>query len=126
MSKNELARLPREVAKAVEWLRVEGFSDYAVIGMLYSPQTCREIKAIQTLDSHMGQDKMHPDDLIKALVNGYEIEETPEDKVREMYEAHFDDGERSPYDTGYNEGVQFGVKQTLDILNIKISGVSAV
>lgn len=80
-------KLPKEVAEAIESLRepFNSFSDYAIIGMLYSPSKHKEVKEIQVLHENMGQEKMHPGDLLQALVNGYEVEETPEEKVREMY-----------------------------------------
>lgn len=54
----------------------------------------------------------------RAILNGYEIEKTPEDEVAALYHAYsniFED---------FDEGVQFGVKQTLIKLGITVEGVS--
>lgn len=58
--------------------------------------------------------------LVDALVNGYQVEKSTEEKVREFYESfvHHDDGE-------YCEGVAYGINQTLDLLGIDIPGVNA-
>lgn len=71
-------RLPKEVAEAIESLRepVNGFSNYSIIGMM-NEYGCN-FRDITILNEHMGQDKLHPDTLIEALVNGYEVIEEPE------------------------------------------------
>ncbi|MED3832994.1 hypothetical protein [Peribacillus frigoritolerans] len=57
--------------------------------------------------------------LVNALVNGYRVELTPEQKVHEFYESYADgDGE-------FNDGVAYGIKQTLDLLGTTIEGVNA-
>lgn len=79
---SEKVKLPREVVEAIESLRSKqnGFSDYAIVGMMHE-KTSHHIAEIRILDSHMGQGKMHPDNLIKALVNGYEVEQTTEEEA---------------------------------------------
>jgi len=52
-----------------------------------------------------------------ALINGYEVEKTPEEKVREYYESYGG----SPSAMERKEAVQ----DTLDLLGIKIEGVNA-
>jgi len=52
-----------------------------------------------------------------ALINGYEVEKTPEEKVREYYESYGG----SPSAMEWKEAVQ----DTLDLLGIKIEGVNA-
>ncbi|MEC1707385.1 hypothetical protein P9E09_06925 [Bacillus mojavensis] len=65
--------------------------------------------------------------LAAALVNGYEVEATPEDRVREYY-AELQEKER----TSQSRGVSFGLEcerdgaiNTLNLLGIKIEGVNA-
>jgi len=55
--------------------------------------------------------------LAAALINGYEVEKTPEEKVREYYESYGG----SPSAMERKEAVQ----DTLDLLGIKIEGVNA-
>ncbi|MBW7976855.1 hypothetical protein [Bacillus velezensis] len=68
--------------------------------------------------------------LAAALINGYESEPTPEEKLRDYYE----DIKRSRderYVAGdiegkrHNVGVLTGIRNTLDILEINIEGVNA-
>ncbi|MCV4329287.1 hypothetical protein [Bacillus velezensis] len=65
--------------------------------------------------------------LAAALVNGYEVEATPEDRVREYF-AELQEKQR----TAQSRGVTFslecereGVINTLNLLGIKIEGVNA-
>lgn len=54
----------------------------------------------------------------KALINGYEVEETPEDKVRELYIEQ----NRSLSEDQLRSDV--AIKKVLNLLNIKIEGVN--
>ncbi|MEC3770790.1 hypothetical protein [Bacillus velezensis] len=65
--------------------------------------------------------------LAAALLNGYEVEATPEDRVREYF-AELQEKQR----TAQSRGVTFslecereGVINTLNLLGIKIEGVNA-
>ncbi|WP_035389592.1 hypothetical protein [Bacillus sp. UNC125MFCrub1.1] len=66
--------------------------------------------------------------LAAALINGYEIEKSPEQKVREFYDYNHEKHERSealsPEDH-YTAGTDWGIRQTLNHLGIKIEGVNA-
>lgn len=112
---SEKVKLKREVAEAIETLRTpsNGFSNYAIIGMMNDHR--ESMKEIVVINNHMGQGKMHPDDLIAALVNGYEVEETPEEKVRRYYENHAEK-------VGNGKTVVLNV---LHLLEIQIEGVNA-
>ncbi|WP_060210224.1 hypothetical protein [Sporosarcina koreensis] len=56
-------------------------------------------------------------DLAAAMINGYEVEKTPEEMVREYY------GE---YDGTYGDIYRRrGIRTTLDMLGIKVEGVNA-
>ncbi|MDI3411819.1 hypothetical protein QKW52_22595 [Bacillus sonorensis] len=66
-------------------------------------------------------------DFLAALINGYEVEKTPEEKVREYYEelirdkrVAFDYEEQLSY-----ENMSHAVRETLNLLGIKIEGVNA-
>ncbi|MED4523580.1 hypothetical protein P9257_05000 [Bacillus velezensis] len=65
--------------------------------------------------------------LAAALLNGYEVEATPEDRVREYY-----DELQEKQRTSQSRGVTFslecereGVINTLNLLGVKIEGVNA-
>jgi Protein of unknown function (DUF1642) len=115
--------LPREVAEAIESLRKNQFDNRAIINRIYKATAppALQLYAIENFDT-----------LLNALVNGYEIEKSPEEKVREYYEeihekhgksfAEVPYGGKPPH---YFSGVKDGIKTTLDILEIKIEGVNA-
>ncbi|MEC1507036.1 hypothetical protein P9D42_15430 [Bacillus haynesii] len=65
--------------------------------------------------------------LAAALINGYEVEKTPEEKVREYYEELCDE-----FDCAYwsSDEIKYlckkqAVRETLDKLGMKIEGVNA-
>ncbi|MGG2979471.1 DUF1642 domain-containing protein [Bacillus licheniformis] len=63
-----------------------------------------------------------------ALINGYEVKKTPEEKVREYYATNYQRHKQSmPHskDDIFTSGVAEGVRNTLDCLGIKIEGVNA-
>lgn len=71
--------------------------------------------------------KLDPLTLAAALINGYEVEATPEDRVREYF-AELQEKQR----TAQSRGVTFslecereGVINTLNLLGVKIEGVNA-
>ncbi|MED1923485.1 hypothetical protein [Bacillus velezensis] len=65
--------------------------------------------------------------LAAALVNGYEVEATPEDRVREYF-AELQEKERAAQSRGVTFSLECereGVINTLNLLGIKIEGVNA-
>ncbi|MEC0369996.1 hypothetical protein [Paenibacillus chibensis] len=102
--------IPAEVADVIERLRAEGYDNSGIValesrtggGLHSDPITLRTILF---------------DTLLAALVNGYEREKTPEDKIRAVYEE--------PADGEYAQGYEDGIVFTLDTLGIKIAGVNA-
>ncbi|KIV53967.1 hypothetical protein AM501_12965 [Aneurinibacillus migulanus] len=77
---------------------------------------------------HTAQDKVMvatkenftPSLLMKAWEHGYEIDLTPEEKVREFFDSF-----PNVIPTSFNHGVKAGVVKTLDLLGIKIEGINA-
>jgi hypothetical protein len=122
-------KLPREVAEAIETLKRQGYTEYGIVTL-----------ADDNSDLCGGEEKLIHDyvnenfyensvKLMSALVNGYEIEKSPEDKVREYYDSvlnrlyteGLDDQERRYV----LESEACGILRTLDLLDIKIPGVNA-
>jgi hypothetical protein len=111
--------LPREVAEAIELAK----DTYGSITAIF------EDARNGNLDVLHDYFKYNFDELIIALVNGYEIEKSPEDKVREYYDSvlnrlyteGLDDQERRYV----LESEACGILRTLDLLEIKIPGVNA-
>jgi len=113
--------LPKEVAEAIESFRSRDISNEDIIkNALGLFDNYNEVIYLYTVD--------HFDEFITALVNGYEVEQTPEEKVREYYEG-LKSSEDSLEIAGH-DGSQFrqgwqSVEKTLDLLGIKIEGVNA-
>ncbi|MCY9225947.1 hypothetical protein MOF11_13020 [Bacillus haynesii] len=65
--------------------------------------------------------------LAAALINDYEVEKTPEEKVREYYEEIIRDKEGAfDYEEQLSyENMSHAVRETLNRLGIKIEGVNA-
>jgi hypothetical protein len=62
------------------------------------------------------------DYLVRAVYIGYEIEKTPEEKVKELYDSYGPSrhGKREPSD----ERVRMGIKLTLNTLGMKVEGIN--
>jgi hypothetical protein len=115
--------LPREVAEAIEDLRNKGWRNTYLMRIPFTSSvsgTSSDIirqYAVDNLETYMS-----------ALVNGYEIEKSPEDKVREYYEEMrevFKSTIDGSYDEEYLRGIMHGVVKTLNLLGIKVPGVNA-
>jgi hypothetical protein len=106
--------LPREVAEAINNLLESGGERAGIIEYhAKNPNGwAGECKPLNGLDL---------DTLIQALYYGYEIEKSPEDKVREYYEGY---ETCTPELAGMYAGIREGVRQTLNLLGIKIEGVN--
>jgi hypothetical protein len=110
--------LPREVAEAIEDLRKDHYDNRALIDEIYEGAARPVLQAYAETNF---------DTLLNALVNGYEIEKSPEDKVREYYETSVSlrSNMIEALDRQYQSGVIHGILKTLDLLDIKIPGVNA-
>ncbi|MEC1270894.1 hypothetical protein P9C27_20895 [Bacillus vallismortis] len=115
--------ITKEQAEAIEELRIN-YSDEGILrsytndSLTVGEDNCRCLYELNLLT------------LATALVNGYEVEKTSEEKVREYYEwlkrsrderhlAGDVEGKR------FKAGLLQGVLNTLDYLGIKIEGVNA-
>ncbi|WP_226570338.1 DUF1642 domain-containing protein [Bacillus stratosphericus] len=115
----------KEQAEAIEFLR-KHYDDSTIIAM-YAEDTIGYVHQTYGHDcgSVYGLDLLN---FAAALINGYEIEKTPEEKVREYYAFNHD--ERCKVLTAsprgqYTSGVADGIRKTLDLLGVKIEGVNA-
>ncbi|MDQ0062337.1 hypothetical protein [Paenibacillus harenae] len=123
---SEKVKLPREVAEAIGIVRMAGLTDFYIVGEAYkregtySPSMNVIINYITAnttdwLDEEHEKGYTH---IMKALVNGYEVEETPEEKVKALYRKYANE-------TDMHYGYRLGVYECLEALNIKIEGVNA-
>jgi deoxyadenosine/deoxycytidine kinase len=114
--------LPREVAEAIEDLRKDHYDNRALIDEIYEGATRPVLQAYAEANF---------DTLLNALVNGYEIEKSPEDKVREYFKQLsecwfrlFKEGDTNNLGVGYLHRME-AVMHTLNLLGIEIPGVNA-
>lgn len=108
--------ITKEQAEAITYLRGLGRDDECILR--YRGEYVRHCAVLNDLSRVS---------LAAALINGYEIEKSREQKVREYYKANYAKHERSkPYsdDDYYTTGVLTGISRTLDLLDIKIEGVN--
>lgn len=110
--------ITKEQAKELEAYRRSGDLDIQILGAACDEVLGGKLAKLDLLT------------LAAALINGYEVEATPEEKVREYFEAT-KTRRREKRDAGdiedqrYNSGKIDGVINTLNLLGIKIEGVNA-
>lgn len=117
----EKVALPREVAEVLTAIQQhESYPVRYVVDLFKNDLAVGDVGALK---EYFESDRSRRIEIImKALINGYEVEQTPEDKVREQYETprHFHDKYNDTYADVYRKGMKFA----LDTLNIKIEGVT--
>lgn len=110
---NEKITLPRGVSESIERLRSKGYTDAHIVHDIE-----RGISS-EVLNEYF-YDKASPDDLMRALVIGYEVERTPEERLRDYYEYL----QRIKSDSIYDDLRAEAVEETLDILGITVEGIN--
>ncbi|MCY7439377.1 hypothetical protein [Bacillus altitudinis] len=116
--------ITKEQAEAIEFLR-KHYDDRGILE-LYAEDTIGHVYQMYGHDCGCVYD-LDLIDFASALINGYEIEKSPEQKVRDYYESNYAKHEKSkPFsdDDCYTTGVSNGIRQTLDLLGIEIYGVN--
>ncbi|GED14031.1 hypothetical protein [Aneurinibacillus migulanus] len=115
-------KLPKEVAEAIKTLKNAEITTFEIICSLaherwgHSKHVSEAHKTLRKFS--FGNSGRNGDVLLKALVNDYELEPTPEEKVLSEYKA------RQPY-SNYGNAYRQGVRDTLNAYGIKIEGVNA-
>jgi hypothetical protein len=112
---SEKVVLTKKVADALEMARKRG--DEEVIEVIFDSENSyvsEETKILNALDRM---------DLVRALMNGYEVEETPGDRVRAYYE-NLDMKDLRGVSYYELTGEKRGIRKTLNLLDLKIEGVN--
>jgi len=109
MSEIKKPVITKEQADAIETFLEKGTKEDLLTAKVHCCHFGDEYSGINTIDIMM---------LAAALINGYEVEKTPEEKVREYYESYGG----SPSAMERKEAVQ----DTLDLLGIEIEGVNVL
>ncbi len=118
--------LPKEVAEALKDFIDAGFSKWQIVNVVDEPGDYTRIiqkdglhDQSRTLKTYMVNG--HSEELLSALVNGYEVEQSPEDKLRQRYEEL---GKASVHDLDDVSHIRYGIEEALDILGITIEGIN--
>lgn len=112
--------VPVEVARAITLMRREGATNYEIIhrangALLTEPDVVLRRWAFGE------QAPANPDMLMSALINGYEVEKTPEERLREYYEWLRKNTLHSGSVYSYKANA---IGETLDILGITNEGIN--
>jgi hypothetical protein len=114
----EKVKLPRKVGEAIEDMRAKGLPLNEIVERHINKDhiLVNNVECVGFLST---------DTLIRALYIGYEVEETPEDRIRALFNTITPEGwkfNNNPQDSIYLQ--RSAVRTVLDILNIKIEGVN--
>lgn len=122
---SEKVKVKREIAKNLDRVISNFEGDKAFIIANYVKAGCR----LFWKDDFNVMRELSDDALFKALYVGYEIEETPEEKllvkfdwVRDEYKKAWDKGD--DYNISKMQGMYDGIKVALETLSIKIKGIN--
>lgn len=120
--------LPKEVAVAIEDVKKYYTTEEIIKTIVSDRGHVAYGSEMPTLINFARHNGGYLVDIAAALINGYEIEKTPEEKVREYYEElHERCEELSRGDCisySYYAGKSEGLWETLDLLEIKIAGIN--
>jgi uncharacterized protein (UPF0297 family) len=123
---SDKVKLPRELAEALDSLREKGYSNFTILSYVINEKYIAHLPEITTIVKAYERDDFSFDTLLNALVNGYEIEKSPEDKVRAYYEFWSERAKDRDYETRTEaENKLDGMLFVLDAYGIKIPGVNA-
>lgn len=133
--KVEKVKLPKEVCEAIETMRSNEMTNYAIISSLNDSFWVKDkgcelsnvINANHVLYDYTHQSPLQNTELIiEALVNGYEVEPTPEKKLLEMYKQALQNHQNAKIDEEiiYYSGYSQGILITLETLGIEIEGIN--
>lgn len=125
---SEQVILPRDVAEAVENLRSEGMTNWDIVNRAHGALSTFPDVTIRmwAFDDDGGGD---PDLLMEALVDGYTIQQSLEQKMCEYYKGLLNKAEklreRGRYEAArLHYAERKGVERTLSILDRRIDGIN--
>jgi hypothetical protein len=110
MPANAKVKLPRNIAEALERAKTNGGAEH-VISVLFSETNYYTGEAVVALN---GYDKMT---LVSALVNGYELERTAAEKLRDYWRKLDDECYENDWQAQFAATYEIhGVRKTIEIL----------
>lgn len=123
----ERVMLPREVAEAIEDVKPYYRNGEIIETIVKDDNRTVYGTLMGRLIRYYRDDCVNLETLMSALVNGYEIERTPEERLREYYERVQSNRRvvtRAAAVTYYDFELR-AIENTLDILGITIEGINA-
>lgn len=120
---SEKVKLPREVGNALDNISRMDAYKLRLLEALLHPNV-KLSPDMEIVDQWADQESNNFEILLQALVNGYEAEQSPEDKVRELYKIVPPNRVWNPYEADQLGAYRNGIIDVLDALNIKIEGVN--
>lgn len=118
---SEKVTVSRKLAEAIEHFKnPDGYAyeNYEIMREYFS---ISEVVAKADNEFRLELRRTKTDLLMSALINGYEVEKSPEEKVRAYYNEFSVDKRHL---TGSQYAVGYAILNTLNILGIKIEGVN--
>jgi hypothetical protein len=112
-------KVPREIAKYIEDLLIGSNRKNFILGVLAGGMSPK----YAAVRKHFEDDL---DSLLNGIVDGFEVEETPEERILESYHRKMASA-NNPCASNWKNAVGFadGIKFTLNELGIKIEGVNS-
>lgn len=120
-------KVTREVAEAIVDVR-EMYTDSQIIAAIENDRGCTAYGTLMpTLIKFSRQAEGNIDLIMRVLVNGYEIEMTPEDNIRSYYADAIKLSQEAMYSDGKSIAIGriTAIRQTLSYLGIKYGGINA-
>ena len=131
MSEQKKVIVPVDVAQAIDAMHKDyGYSLYSFMSCIHDIHRRRaeEVRMQEYIDTLCSFASEQYETLMSALINGYEVEQTPEDKLRYYIQHHRDkstEPRRLPESRAFHDGLVRGCVDTLNIIGIKIEGINA-
>lgn len=118
----EKVKLPKNIIDCIRKARKDNDSNFAIIsktkGALVTPY-------LLDLNEYFFSGKNStPDIFLEALVNGYVVEETPEEKLIKVYKQYLQSTSIGSLDARLFASKAAGIRETLNILGIEIEGIN--
>lgn len=109
------ALLPYNVAKAIENIRKRREGERTLFNYPSIANHAAKNKDYSTINSYINQSEENFKNYFNAIVNGFDIEKSPKEKVKEQYEHY----KKNNLQVSAN-----AMKETLDLLGVVIEGVN--
>lgn len=116
-------KLPKEVSNQVEALRRCSYSNWSILNFI-------EKNGVQgaVFKNWISEETEEPNErfdiFLQALVNGYEVEETPEEQIKAHFLKHWENQKTLSVDRETSRVICTTISNVLNALNIKIVGVN--